>query len=68
MQHGDIITSFQASITKEHPIMKLRKLGIGAALAAAVLTGSVGFAQNAAATAKPANCPAEGFSGDFSRG
>ena len=47
--------------------MKLKALRIGAALAV-VLTGSVGFAQRAVATAKPANCPAEGFDGGFSRG
>ena len=48
--------------------MKLKGLGVGAALAAVVFTGSVDFAQNAAPAAKPATCPAEGFSGDFSRG
>jgi type 1 glutamine amidotransferase len=48
--------------------MKPKPFGIGAALAAVVLTGSLGFAQNAAASAKPENCPAEGFSGGFSRG
>jgi type 1 glutamine amidotransferase len=48
--------------------MKPKAFGIGAALAAVVLTGSVGFAQPAGATAKPANCPVEGFSGGFSRG
>ena len=48
--------------------MKLKAFGIGAALTALVLTGPVGFAQNAAATAKPAICPAEGFSGGFTRG
>jgi type 1 glutamine amidotransferase len=48
--------------------MKLKAFGIGAALAAAVLTGSVGLAQRAAANAQQANCPVEGFSGGFSRG
>jgi uncharacterized protein len=48
--------------------MKLKAFGTGAALAAVVLTGSVGFAQRAVATAKPADCPAGGFSGGFSRG
>jgi uncharacterized protein len=48
--------------------MKLKAFGIGAALAAVALTGSAGFAQRAAAPAKPANCPAEGFSGGFSQG
>ncbi len=48
--------------------MKLKAFGIGAVLAAAVLTGSEGFAQHAAATAEPANCPAEGFTGGFTRG
>ncbi len=67
MRHGDIITSFQA-ITGEHPIMKLKAFGIGAALAAVALTGSAGFAQNTAATQKPASCPAEGFTGGFSHG
>ena len=66
--HGDIITSYQAAITGEYPIMKLKAYGISVALSAVVLTGSVGFAQQVAATAKPANCPAEGFSGGFSRG
>ena len=57
MQHGDIITSFQAAITGEHPIMKLKAFGIGAALAAVVLTGSVGFAQHAAATCETRKLP-----------
>jgi len=48
--------------------MKLKAFGIGAALAAVVWTGSAGFAQRAAAPAKPANCPAEGFSGGFNPG
>jgi len=48
--------------------MKLKAFGIGAALAAVALTGSVGLAQQAAATAKPENCPAEGFTGGFTRG
>jgi type 1 glutamine amidotransferase len=48
--------------------MKLKTLGIGAAFAAVVLTGAVGFAQRAAPPAKPADCPAEGFSGGFSHG
>ena len=48
--------------------MKLKAFGIGAALAAVVLTDLVGFAQQAAAPAKPVNCPAEGFSGGFTRG
>jgi uncharacterized protein len=59
---------FQAAITGEHPIMKLKALGIGAALAAVIWTGSVGFAQRAAATAKSESCPEQGFSGGFSRG
>jgi uncharacterized protein len=49
-------------------MMKLKAFGIGTALAAVVLSGPVGFAQQAAALAKPANCPAEGFSGGFTRG
>jgi type 1 glutamine amidotransferase len=48
--------------------MKLKALGIGAVLAAVVLTDLVGFAQQGAAPAKPATCPAEGFSGGFTRG
>src|ERR1017187_7967854 len=48
--------------------MKLKALGIGAVLAAVVLTDPVGFAQQGAAPAKPATCPAEGFSGGFTRG
>jgi uncharacterized protein len=48
--------------------MKLKAFRIGTALAALVLTGSVGSSQPATATARPANCPAEGFSGGFSRG
>ena len=43
----------------------LQSLGTGVALAALLLTGSVALAQPAAA---PANCPAEGFSGGFTRG
>ncbi|HVN03962.1 MAG TPA: ThuA domain-containing protein [Bryobacteraceae bacterium] len=49
-------------------MMKLKALRMGAALAAVVLTGAVGLAQREAATSKPANCPADGFSGGFSRG
>jgi uncharacterized protein len=48
--------------------MKLKAFGIGGALAAVVLTGFAGFAQRFAAPAKPATCPAEGFSGGFSTG
>jgi len=48
--------------------MKLNAFCVGSALAVVVLTNPVGFAQQAAAPAKPANCPAEGFSGGFSRG
>jgi uncharacterized protein len=48
--------------------MKPRTLGIGAVLVAAVLIGSASFAQHAATTARPSNCPPEGFSGGFSRG
>ncbi len=47
--------------------MNLKALGIGMALAAMALTIPAGFAQQATA-GKPANCPAEGFSGGFSRG
>jgi type 1 glutamine amidotransferase len=48
--------------------MKSSLLGVAATLAAMAWTGSVGFAQQAAAGAKPANCPPEGFSGGFSKG
>jgi hypothetical protein len=48
--------------------MNLNAFGIGLAFAGVVFTGPAGFAQQATATAKPANCPAEGFSGGFSRG
>ena len=48
--------------------MKLKAFGIGAALAAMVLSEAVGFARQAAAPPKPANCPVEGFSGGFTRG
>ncbi len=48
--------------------MKPKTFGIGAALIAVVWSGCVGFAQQAAGTATPANCPPEGFSGGFSRG
>ncbi len=48
--------------------MKLKAFEIGAVLAAAVWTGSIGFAQHAAANAKSATCPAEGFSGGRSTG
>ena len=46
--------------------MKLTSLEIGAAIAAVVLTSSLGFAQQASAAAKP--CPAAGFSGGFTTG
>jgi uncharacterized protein len=49
-------------------MMKLEALGIGGALVAVVLYGSAGLAQRPAAAANQANCPAEGFSGGFSRG
>ena len=49
-------------------MIKPKTLGLGLALAALVLSGSVGFAQRAATTGNPANCPVEGFSGGFSRG
>src|ERR1700678_4370118 len=52
----------------EHTTMKLKALGIGAALTAALFTEPVDFAQQAAAPPKSATCPAEGFSGGFSRG
>jgi type 1 glutamine amidotransferase len=48
--------------------MKLSAFGVVAALAAMAWTGSVGFAQQAAAGAKPTTCPPEGFSGGFSKG
>ena len=48
--------------------MNLKEFGIGVALAAVSLTGPVGLAQHAVAAAKPANCPAEGFSGGFTTG
>jgi uncharacterized protein len=47
--------------------MKPKAFGIGALLAAALFTGPVGLGQRAA-TAKPADCAPEGFSGGFSRG
>jgi uncharacterized protein len=42
--------------------MKLKAIGIGAVAIAIVLTGSVGFSQNPAASARPVTCPPEGFS------
>jgi type 1 glutamine amidotransferase len=48
--------------------MKLKASGTVAALAALAMTGSLGFAQREATPAKPPTCPAEGFSGGFSRG
>ncbi len=53
---------------REFPIMKLKAFGIGAALLAMGLSGPASYAQRAAAPAKPAECPPEGFSGGFSRG
>lgn len=41
---------------------------MSAALAAMMWTGDAGFAQNAAGTAPPQNCPPEGFQGGFTRG
>jgi type 1 glutamine amidotransferase len=47
----------------------MTKLNIfGIALAALLSSGSVSFAQPPAAGAKPGTCPAEGFTGGFSRG
>src|ERR1017187_8676383 len=68
MQHGDIMTSFQPAITGGHWIMKRKAFGIAAALAALVWTGTVAFAQRQSAPANPADCPAEGFQGGFTRG
>ena len=48
--------------------MKLKAFGIAAALAALVWTGTVAFAQRPSAPANPADCPAEGFTGGFTRG
>jgi type 1 glutamine amidotransferase len=47
--------------------MKMNAFEIGAAVAVAVLSGPVAFAQQSA-IAKPADCPAQGFSGGFTRG
>ncbi len=47
--------------------MTLKKCGIAAAVAAMLLTGRLSFAQQPVAS-QPANCPADGFSGNFSRG
>src|SRR5450759_2777419 len=68
MQHGDIMTSFQPAITGGHRTMKRKAFGIAAALAALVWTGTVAFAQRQSAPANPADCPAEGFQGGFTRG
>lgn len=48
--------------------MKRKAFGIAAALAALVWTGTVAFAQRQSAPANPADCPAEGFQGGFTRG
>ena len=48
--------------------MKLMAFGSSAAFIAVALTGLPGLAQQTPATAKPENCPAEGFSGGFTRG
>src|SRR5579863_10229619 len=47
--------------------MKLKTFGIGVASVAMVLSGTLAYGQPAA-SAKPASCPAEGFSGGFSSG
>jgi len=44
------------------------RIKLGAALAAMLATGTAVFAQQAAAPARPATCPPEGFTGGFSRG
>ena len=48
--------------------MKRNAFGIAAALAALAWTGTVAFAQRQSAPANPADCPAEGFQGGFTRG
>ena len=48
--------------------MNRNALRIGAAFAALVWSGSVGLAQQPAAPAKPVTCPADGFTGGFTRG
>jgi hypothetical protein len=58
------MTSFQAT---EKSIMKLKAFGFAAVLAAA-WTAPVGFAQPAPSPAGAASCPADGFSGGFSKG
>src|SRR5580692_8178479 len=47
-------------------MMTLKAFGIGVAFTTMLLTEPVDFAQQA--PAKPANCPAEGFSGGFTHG
>jgi len=48
--------------------MNRKSLGIAGIIIAVVWIGAAGFAQQPAATAKPANCPPEGFTGGFTRG
>src|SRR5579859_4257690 len=48
--------------------MNRKSLGIAGVIIAVVWIGGAGFAQQPAATAKPANCPPEGFTGGFTRG
>ncbi len=48
--------------------MKIKVLGIGATLLAAICIGSAGFAQQPPSAAKPLVCPPEGFQGGFTRG
>ncbi len=48
--------------------MKRKVFGIAAALAALAWTGTAAFAQRQPAPANPADCPAEGFQGGFTKG
>jgi type 1 glutamine amidotransferase len=48
--------------------MKMMALGISVAVAAVISMGQLTFAQQAAGSAAPLNCPPEGFSGGFTKG
>jgi len=52
----------------DYTTMTFERFGTAAALAALILIGQSSFAQSGAPPTKPANCPAEGFSGGFSKG
>jgi type 1 glutamine amidotransferase len=54
--------------TGDYTTMTFKGCGAAASIAAFMWMGQAAFAQQGTVSAKPANCPADGFSGGFSKG